>query len=76
MFLQDTYMSYSLNLAYIFNLLYIDLFEWKNKEIIKCLKINNPMIAGSKPLSGFKVRSTERVTGISTALVINSKLSP
>ena len=34
------------------------------------------MIAGSKPLSGFKFRSTERVSGISTALVVNSKLSP
>ena len=50
MFLWDVDMYYLSYSAYIFNLLFIALFEWRSNRIIKCLPIANPGSAGSKPL--------------------------
>ena len=61
--------------AYILNLLYINLLEWKSKEIISGLPITNSGFAGSKPSGGFMISSVKRLPGTFRELVVNSKLS-
>ena len=70
MFLYDADMCYLSYSAFILNLLYIALFEWRSNEIIKCLPIASPEFAGSKPLGDFMVRSVKRVPGTHRDLVV------
>ena len=67
-----SYLSYS---AYILNILYISLLEWRSNEVIKYLSITNPEFAGSKSPGGFMVRSIKRVSETPRGLVVNTKLS-
>ena len=68
-----SYLSYS---AYILNILYIALLQWKSNESIKWLPITNQGFPNLKTVGVFMVRLIKRVPGTPRDSVVNCILSP